>query len=704
MKEGSQRTYIEARGLPTERLVAYALREGNSKLPVYKMHKWWARRLGSIVRAVLLGLLLPDTATETDFWEAYSGSSYDISRGRCARPVVFDPFFGGGSTLVEAHRMGCDCVGYDVDPMAWFITRQELSTVDLEQLESAFQQVREKAQAQVARFYKTRLQSGSEHDVTYFFWVRTTTCPHCSETIELHPHYQLARDGKHHRQVCFCSSCHKVHELPDDIALFHCEECGAVTHIGEGSVSRTAILCPWCRQSSARSQLRQEEGLRGAKLFALQYLDGSENSRLTKRFKRADEHDDSLFRLAKLEFTRIAQEVPLMEAILNAAIPSDGRTDMRPITYGFRRYAELFNERQLVCLARILHAIESIEEEAIQELLLLAFSDSLASNNMFSYYAFDYDKLTPLFGLHGYNIITRPVENNVWGAALGRGTFRNCYKKVVDGVRYMDNCRRGTCGPPPQLRSVGQRATESHGSGLQSDRDANVVFLGRGSGHDTAMAANSVDLVLTDPPYFDNLHYGEMSDFFYAWLRPVLRDRYSEEFEPPDCVNLGDRVHGNGGQDALELFASGLTLVFSECARILKDTGILALTFHHRDEAAWLALCRALAQSGFTIVQVVPLRSEGKSGFHSAPGNLKWDAVVVCRRSNVASPYRRPNHADIRRQWSEFERRLAGVSAGPGDGDWHSLRCAYECWIRHVQGDTVTRQGIAGAVAEAHML
>ena len=87
--------------------------------------------------------------------------------------------------------------------------------------------------------------------------------------------------------------------------------------------------------------------------------------------------------------------------------------DKRPISYGFHRYAELFNSRQLLCLATILRTILNVKEDSLQELLLLAFSDSLASNNMMCYYAFDYDKMTPLFGLHGYNVVTRPVENNV---------------------------------------------------------------------------------------------------------------------------------------------------------------------------------------------------------------------------------------------------------------------------------------------------
>ena len=100
---------------------------------------------------------------------------------------------GGGSSLVEARRLNLSCIGFDVDPVAWFITRQELSMVDVDALERAFEQVEREARSRITRFYKTKMESGEELAAIYYFWVRTVTCPHCKGVIELHPHYQLER-------------------------------------------------------------------------------------------------------------------------------------------------------------------------------------------------------------------------------------------------------------------------------------------------------------------------------------------------------------------------------------------------------------------------------------------------------------------------------------------------------------------------------
>lgn len=687
MKQETQRTYIEAKGLPTRRLLELALREGNSKLPVYKMHKWWARRLGSVVRAILLGLLLPEKKTETEYWDAYFNGYHEAEVTGKPRPTILDPFMGGGSSLVEARRLNLNCIGFDIDPMAWFVTRQEMSTVDLDDLDKAFEQVRGEAQSKVASFYKTTIESGEERDVIYYFWVRTLVCPDCKGIIELHPHYQLERRRKNNKQICFCASCHEIQELPNDVQILTCESCGVLTTIQRGNVDRYKVRCSHCERNWPRKQLREEQGFGGVMLFALQYLESGDQNRLVKRFKKADEFDQVLFRMAEGQFSSVAQTFPVIKTFLDTFIPSEGRNDPRPISYGFIRYAELFNGRQLFCLGTILKAILNVKEEPLRELLLLAFSDSLASNNMMCYYAFDYDKLTPLFGLHGYNVVTRPVENNVWGTSLGRGTFRNCYAKMVKGLHYMRNTGRGDSSSQPYAGAKNNDPSGGEANRLSSAAAGLLqeltIDLRRASGDNTRLTAHSVDLILTDPPYFDNLHYGEMSDFYYAWLSPVLNGRYPEEFRPPDCVTIADRIHGNGDPDSVVHFKTGLAQVFSECKRVLKEEGIMALTFHHRREEAWLALYEALTEAGFRIVEVVPVRSEGRSGFHSSPGNLKWDAVIVCRPSTLGPLSHQKQEFDVQHRLRQWKQELMELDGCPSEDDWRSLGLAVKCLARH---------------------
>ena len=660
MNQAVKPRYIESKGLPSKKLIELALREGNSKLPVYRMHKWWARRLGSVVEAIILGLLLPDDTTEAEFWETYLHGCERATLKRNSELTLFDPFMGGGSSLVQARRLNLNCVGMDVDPMAWFVTRQELAHADLDVLQRAFEQVRLEAQPKIERYYRTIAEDGEQKDVTYYFWVRILKCPGCHATIELHPHYQLERRPKTDKQVCFCGHCYAIYELAGSAEGLICAECGTVTQIKKGSITYNKVHCSHCGDTFSRQQLVKEQGLTRVKLFALQYLERNHRGGIVKRFKRADQTDQALFRKAEEDLSATVAALPAIQVFLSRSIPLRDREDDRPVSQGFVKYADLFNARQIGCLAAILRAIVGVRDVAAREQLVLAFSDCLASNNMLSYYAFDYDKVTPLFGLHGYSVPTRPVENNVWGAALGRGTFRNCYAKVVAGLEYMSGSCHSTHRP-------------------QTDAGPSVVDVRRGSGEKSGLKSKSIDLILTDPPYFDNLNYGEMADFYYAWLRPILMHDYPREFAPLDCVTIQERIRGNGDEDAVSRFTEGLARVFAECRRVLKKDGLMALTFHHRRREPWQALHTALTEAGFAIVQITPVRSEGRGGFHSSPGNLKWDVVIVCRPLARSNSLCKSKFIDPQQRFEEWRTELGDVEGGPSQNDWRSLELALNC-------------------------
>ncbi len=107
MQEDIIPKYIESNGLPIAKLLELALREGNSRLPVYRMHKWWARRLGSAIRAVLLGLLLPDNISEKTFWDIYSSPRIGSNIPMNDDYTILDPFMGGGSSMCRpSAKMG----------------------------------------------------------------------------------------------------------------------------------------------------------------------------------------------------------------------------------------------------------------------------------------------------------------------------------------------------------------------------------------------------------------------------------------------------------------------------------------------------------------------------------------------------------------------------------------------------------------------
>jgi hypothetical protein len=271
----------------------------------------------------------------------------------------------------------------------------------------------------------------------------------------------------------------------------------------------------------------------------------------------------------------------------------------------------------------------------------MAFSDCLASNNMLCYYAFDYDKLTPLFGLHAYTKVTRPVENNVWGIAMGRGSFSKCFAKLLRGKQYAvkpyENRHDADCTHPRRIytgetinpRMLGPRAnadTASHSA-------PSAQILNQSSASIPVVPSGSVHLVLTDPPYYNNIAYSELSDFYHVWLRRLKLPRYNASHHAPMAESLYGGKNSTSPAEQLKAFAEGLSSVFAECNRVLTRGGIMVFSYSHNQAQAWIALAYALAQGNFAVTSVFPVRSEGQSQFHSFDGNLKWDAVFCCRKA-----------------------------------------------------------------------
>ncbi len=136
-------------------------------------------------------------------------------------------------------------------------------------------------------------------------------------------------------------------------------------------------------------------------------------------FKRVDEEDLRLWEQARSEFERRREEL----LFPRQAIPTEGRSDPRPVNHGYTHFWHMFNERQLLCLSILLEAILGIPDRNVRELMLLAFSGALDANNMFCKYETAWHKVSVFFGLHAYHPIERPTENNVWGTEFGRSTL-----------------------------------------------------------------------------------------------------------------------------------------------------------------------------------------------------------------------------------------------------------------------------------------
>jgi len=625
--------------LPVQFLNVVALREGNSKRPVYQMHKWWARRLGCVFRTIIACTFSSDGESEEEVWRKVSG---DVD---LRDKVILDPFMGGGTTIVEAAALGCKAIGVDINPVAWFVTKKEVEGVDIAALDRAFEHLESTAGESIKRFYTTKCPAGHPAEVMYFFWVKTAECGHCGRLVRMFPNYQLSQGEG--RAVSCCPRCLAIVTSVGP-APSTCPECGHCFDARQGNSGRGRFRCDRCHTEQRVLDAVQRRG--GPLAFELHALEGYCNT-CGRFFKRVERDDLLLWQQARAEFAR------KRESLLapHQQIPTEGRSDPRPVNHGYKHFRELFNERQLLCLSTLLQEILRLKDRNIREFMLLAFSDCLDANNIFCKYEVDWHKISLFFGLHAYHPIERPAENNVWGTKYGRGTFVKCYEKLRRGKMYAQariDSRAGDRVVTACKRTCAYRLVEDFEALRRGEGDA--VLLSQSGENLSFLPDGSVDAVVTDPPYFDNVQYSELSDFFYVWLRLGLKDDYPW-FEPEFSSRPEEIVQNPKLGKTTEFFAERLTRVFRECRRVLKDDGLLVFTFHHNKTWAWETIGHVLLESGFWVSGCSIVRSEGKSGFHSSPGNIRYDCVLACRkRPGPVSP----------RAWSDVRRAILRDSVG----------------------------------------
>jgi hypothetical protein len=326
-------------------------------------------------------------------------------------------------------------------------------------------------------------------------------------------------------------------------------------------------------------------------------------------------------------------EVPF--GFMTAVANSDIRAN-----YGFTHWWTMFNPRQLLVQSLLLKSIMNTGDHAyqIREFVMGAFQHYLRNQNMFCIWDRGYDKLAPHMSNNNFHPKATPIENCVFGA-LGRGNWTSCAEGIVEGAEW-------AVDPWEPVSAVHLQRTHPTLAGNVKGK-SQKVFPGdavngaevvNGSATDlNEIADGSLDLVITDPPFGGLLHYSELADFFYVWLRLGLRGRYQREFGPDHTPKALEAVANRARQpedgEADAFYQRLLTEGWQEAHRVLKPGGTLAFTFHHSEDDPWVAVLESLFDAGFYLEATYPIRSDetkGEGEFGSK--TIEYDIIHVCRK------------------------------------------------------------------------
>ena len=625
--------------------------------PIIAVHKWFARRPGTLFRGLLLSEF-GKQPVEQSYYEAHH------FEGR----TVADPFMGGGTPLLEANRVGCDVLGTDINPMSAWVVREEIDALDLSAYAQATTRLTDHLRKNIGDLYKTRcpITGREDAEVKYFLWVKTGTCSACGHVFDLFPGYTVAEDVRHPAFVMVCHSCGDLNEVCDPKRPGPCG-CGAHLKM-EGPVKRNKCACPHCGHVNVAPF--HGKGPPTHRLFAIEYYNPELKDRPGRLFKKPDATD-----LARAEAAAATRKRLRPSYVPDDAIP-EGDESSRLHRWGYSHFRELFNDRQLIALETSARFIAGVRDQRVRRALATNFSDLLRYQNMLCRYDTMALKSLDVFSIHGFPVGYVQVESNFLGIRnsngnpVGSGGWVNIIEKYAKAKRY--------CTEPFEIAFEGKKKITRYIAGewigerhpLKPDAATRSISILCASSTEAHIAPNSLDAVFTDPPYFGMVQYGELMQFCYVWLRKLM----GSEFPGLELVTTrhADELTGNETAERdIEHFAGGLAAVYKRMAGALKPGAPLVFTYHHNQQSAYLAAAMGILDAGLTCTASLPCPAEMGGSIHiHGTGSSIVDTVFVCRDTGTESRVElfRSTGELVRLMARELEElRSAGMNPTAGD-------------------------------------
>jgi putative DNA methylase len=568
-------------------------------------------------------------------------------------PRVLDPFAGGGSIPLEALRLGCEAHASELNPVAVLILKctveypqkhgqpdsrpvpDYIHEMDRREVEAKGQRrladddgswaaayrrnplatdvrywgqwILESARKELATHYPP--ESGGKVPVAYL-WARAVKCPNpaCGAQMPLIRQYWLAR--KDRKKVAL----KPVVDRTAKSVRFRVVQGEQVKgDPSKATTEGTGVRCLLCDALATGEYIRCEGNAgRLNAVMTTAITDGKDG----RTYRAARASDLAAFESAARALRSIREASDSLSPVPEEPAPDHRITGGNAAVYGFTSWGKFFNERQALALWVLSQLVAKSHSQILSEV-----SDPDYARAVSTYLALAVDRLAD------YN-----SQLCTWvagGEFIGHTFTRQGLPMVWDyaEVNPFSGATGDFAGALEWIVRVIDRARPSlNGECTAEQQDARAL----------PQPAGQTDAIITDPPYYDSVSYGEISDFFYVWLKRSVGSIYPTLFATPltpkTAEIIANKYRHGGVESARQFYERGMFEAFEEMSRLIRPGGVVAVVFAHVDTSAWETLISGLTDAGFSVTASWPLSTEMATRVRAVDtASLASSVFVLCR-------------------------------------------------------------------------
>jgi len=673
-KPGRPPVLIE-KWMPIQELGIECLRENSSgnHPPPNRLHVWWARRPLILSRAAVLASIMPIETDKDWFLETIGvlGNPVkakqmiydaDISGERLKDPFgydrafkyipsdikykeiyekvsflyrdsivnILDPMAGGGSIPLEAYKLGFNTYANELNPVAYVILRATVEYPSMfgielyNEIEKWADKVQQLVGPQLEEYYP--IIENDEHIFAYI-WARTVTCPDCQLKVPLSPNWWLEKTDK--KKVAVQILCNRE----SNECNFKLIESVNRNEYNpdEGTVARGIGKCPRCGGVISGDYIKEQaqSGNMGRQLYALGTKKGKgKRPKRVFRLPNSEEIDT-----VKKAHTVLKEKYSFWN--MQGNIPDENFSevcnDLRPIYYGMPKWKDFFSSRQLLAHLTYLETILKLKEE------IFATYDKPKASAIITYLAIMFDKCID----YNSSLVRWDGTRNKIANTFDRHDFSFKWSHAeFDHSRMLWPWTKEMV--LNSYKGLSELLSNEEGELFQEKLDNKLILTQGSAANLQHIEDSSIHAIVVDPPYYDNVMYAELSDFFYVWMKRTLGDIYPEAFcdeltnKDDEAVANPARFRGFNGSPvelAKQDYQQKMQVCFQEMHRVLHHDGVLTVMFTHKKVDAWDTLATALINAGFELTASWPVHTESEHSLHQARKNAAASTILlVCRK------------------------------------------------------------------------